>query len=60
VSDCNAVRQHSAIASMTPGDKLAGRAEAICAARRQKPAQSDARRRARAKEKDYARSGPAE
>ena len=46
----NTVRLHSAIAYITPADKLAGRAEAIWAARRQKLATADARRRARAKE----------
>jgi hypothetical protein len=48
VSDCNTVRLHSAITFITLGDKRAGRAEAIRAARRQKLGQSDARRRAKA------------
>ena len=43
----NTVRLHSAIAYITPADKLAGRAEAIWAARREKLAVADARRRAR-------------
>ena len=48
----NTVRLHSAIAYITPTDKLAGRAEAIWAARRQKLAAADARRRAKAKRMD--------
>jgi hypothetical protein len=48
----------------TPADKLAGRAEAIWAARRQELAQADARRRAKAKakaqEKEFARLRSAE
>ncbi len=48
----NTVRLHSAIAYITPADKLAGRAEAIWAARRQKLAAADARRRAKAKERE--------
>ena len=48
----NTVRLHSAIAYITPADKLAGRAEAIWAARRQKLAAADARRRAKIKEKE--------
>jgi transposase InsO family protein len=43
----NTVRLHSAIAYITPADKLAGRAEAIWAARRQKLATASARRRAK-------------
>jgi putative transposase len=52
----NTVRLPSAIASITPADKLAGRAEAIWATRREKLAQADARRRAKAKEKGFAQS----
>jgi hypothetical protein len=47
VSDSNTVRLHSAIASFTPADKLAGRAQEIWAASRQKLAAADARRRAK-------------
>jgi hypothetical protein len=52
----NTVRLHSAIAYITPADKLAGRSEAIWAARREKLAQADARRRAKAREKAFAPS----
>jgi transposase InsO family protein len=52
----NTVRLHSAIAYITPADKLAGRAEAIWAARREKLAQADARRRAKTREKALAPS----
>jgi len=52
----NTVRLHSAIAYITPADKLAGRAEAIWAARREKLAQADARRRAKTREKAFAPS----
>jgi hypothetical protein len=45
VTHYNTVRLHSAIAYITPADKLAGRAEAIWAARREKLAQAVARRR---------------
>jgi putative transposase len=48
----NTVRLHSAIAYITPADKLAGRAEAIWAARRQKLAAADARRRAKIKDNE--------
>jgi putative transposase len=48
----NAVRLHSAIAYVTPADRLAGRAEAIWTARRQKLAAADARRRATTKENE--------
>jgi len=51
----NTVRLHSAIAYITPADKLAGRAEAIWAARREKLAEADARRRAKSKEEGFAR-----
>src|SRR5512142_1889913 len=51
VTHYNTVRLHSAIAYITPADKLAGRAEAIWAARREKLAQADARRRAKAQTK---------
>jgi putative transposase len=60
VTHYNTVRLHSAIAYITPADKLAGRAEAIWAARREKLAQANARRRAKAKEKEFAQSRPAE
>ena len=40
----NTVRLHSAIAYITPADKLAGRAEAIWAARKEKLATANARR----------------
>ena len=56
VNHYNTVRLHSAIAYVTPADKLAGRAEAIWAARKQKLATANARRRAKAKEKEFARS----
>ena len=52
----NPVRLHSAIAYITPADKLAGRAEVIWATRREKLAQADARRRAKTKEKEFAQS----
>jgi putative transposase len=52
----NTVRLHSAIAYITPADKLAGRAEAIWAARKEKLARADARRRAKSEEKEFARS----
>jgi putative transposase len=48
----NTVRLHSAIAYIAPADKLAGCAEAIWAARRQKLAAADARRRAKAEAKE--------
>src|SRR5271157_1169906 len=47
----NTVRLHSAIAYVTSAEKLAGRAEAIWAARREKLATANARRRAKTKEK---------
>jgi putative transposase len=50
----NMVRLHSAIGYVTPADKLAGRADAIWAARRQKLAAANARRRAKVKEKAFA------
>ena len=56
VDDYNTVRLHSAIVYITPADKLAGRAEAIWAARREKLARADARRRANSEEKEFARS----
>jgi putative transposase len=49
----NTVRLHSAIAYITPMDKLAGRAEAIWTARKQKLAKAAARRRAKAKRMDH-------
>jgi hypothetical protein len=45
---------HSAIAYIAPADKLAGRAEAIWATRREKLAQADARRRTKTKETEFA------
>jgi Integrase core domain len=48
----NTVRLHSTIAYITPADKLAGRAEAIWSARRQKLAAAEARRRAKTKENE--------
>jgi putative transposase len=48
----NTVRLHSAIAYITPAEKLAGRAEAIWMARRQKLAAAEARRRAKSKENE--------
>jgi transposase InsO family protein len=54
----NTVRLHSAIAYITPADKLAGRAEAIWAARREKLARAAARRRAKSKEKGFAAPPP--
>ncbi len=60
VSYYNTVRLHSAIAYITPADKLAGRAEAIWAARREKLAQAAARRRAKTQEKAFAQSRSAE
>jgi len=52
VTHYNTVRLHSAIAYITPADKLAGRAEAIWTARRQKLTAADARRRAKASQVD--------
>ncbi len=49
----NTVRLHSAIAYITPMDKLAGRAEAIWVARKQKLAMAAVRRRAKAKRMDH-------
>ena len=54
VSYYNNVRLHSAIAYITPSDKLAGRAEAIWVARRQKLAAANAKRRAKTKDKAFA------
>lgn len=45
VTHYNTVRLHSAIAYITPADKLAGRAETIWSARREKLAAANARRR---------------
>jgi transposase InsO family protein len=56
VNHYNTVRLHSAIAYVTPADKLAGRAEAIWAARKQKLATANARRRAEAEKEGFARS----
>ena len=56
----NTVRLRSAIAYVTPADtpadKLAGRAEAIWAARKQKLATANARRRAKAEKEGFAQS----
>jgi hypothetical protein len=60
VTHYNTVRLHSAIAYVAPTDKLAGRAEAIWAARRERLAQAEARRRAKAQGKEFAVSGAAE
>ena len=56
VNHYNTVRLHSAIAYVTPADKLAGRAEAIWAAREQKLATANARRRAKAEKEGFAQS----
>jgi putative transposase len=50
----NTVRLHSAIGYVTPADKLAGRAEAIRAARKEKLAAASAKRRAKTEEKEIA------
>jgi putative transposase len=55
VTDYNTVRLHSAIGDVTPADKMAGRAEAIWAARREKLATASARRRAKTAENEVAR-----
>jgi transposase InsO family protein len=60
VAHYNTVRLHSAIAYVTPADKLAGRAEAIWAARREELATADARRRARSQGKEFAAPRPGE
>ena len=52
----NTVRLHSAIAYITPADKLAGRAEAIWAARKQKLATANTRRRTKAEKEEFAQS----
>jgi putative transposase len=54
VTYSNTVRLPGAIGYITPADKLAGRAEAIWAARREKLAEADARRRAKPQEKEFA------
>jgi len=56
VNHHNTVRLHGAIAEVTPADKLAGRAEAIWGARKQKLAAANARRRAKAEKEGFARS----
>jgi putative transposase len=53
VSYYNTVRLHSAIAYITPSDKLAGRAEIIWAARKQKLATAAAKRRDKEKKMDH-------
>src|SRR5262249_9515151 len=55
VSYYNTVRLHSAIAYIAPADKLAGRAETIWAARRQKLAAATARRRAKIEQRELDR-----
>jgi putative transposase len=60
VTHYNTVRLHSAIAYVTPADKLAGRAEAIWTTRRQKLARASARRRAKTKKKEAAHAKPCE
>lgn len=60
VEHYNTVRLHSAVGYVTPADKLAGRAEAIWAARRQKLAAADARRRAKTPEQGFAQAQPPE
>jgi putative transposase len=60
VEHYNTVRLHSAVGYVTPADKLAGRAEAIRAARRQKLAAADARRRAKTLEEGFAQARPPE
>src|SRR4051812_17090565 len=60
VEHYNTVRLHSAVGYVTPADKLAGRGEVIWAARRQKPAAADARRRAKTRETGFARARPPE
>jgi transposase InsO family protein len=59
VEHYNAARLHSAIGYVTPADRLAGRAEAIWAARRQKLAAAAARRRARSRGEGFAEVRPA-
>lgn len=56
VNDHNIVRLRSAIACVTPADKLAGRVEAIWAARKQKRATANAERRTRCETEGFARS----
>jgi transposase InsO family protein len=58
VEHYNTVRLHSAVGYVTPADKLAGRAEAIWAARRRKLATADARRRAKTQEEGFAEARP--
>ena len=60
VEHYNTVRLHSAVGYVTPADKLAGRAEAIWAARRQKLAVADAKRRAKTPEEGFAQARPPE
>src|SRR6266581_3501938 len=54
VNHYNMVRLHSAISYITPADRLAGRADAIWAAPRQKLAASTAKRQAKTKEDTWA------
>jgi len=60
VNHHNMARLYSTIGYVTPADKLAGRADAIWAARRQKLAAANARRRAKTKETNVALSRRAE
>jgi transposase InsO family protein len=60
VTDSDTVRLHGAIASIAAADKLAGRAEAIGAARREELAPADARRGGKSREKELAQRGSAE
>ena len=52
----SAQSQDLTVAYVTPADELAGRAEAIWAARKQKLATANARRRAKAEKGGFARS----
>jgi putative transposase len=60
VGHSNTVRLPSALGYVTPADKLAGRAEAIWAARRQKLATAGARRRAKSQGQGFAEPCPRE
>lgn len=60
VEHYNTVRLHSAVGYVAPADKLAGRAEAIWTARRQKLAAADVKRRTRTREEGFAQARPPE